>query len=244
MPKRKIIFENLVPYHIINRGVDKRKIFRSEDDYNRFIYQIYAANFGAANNGLSRKIIAELAETILQGGKMPPKAIIQSHPPFVYILAFALMSNHIHFALVQGAKNGISQFMHRLEGGFVRYFNFKYGRKGILFEGRFKAIVVKDDAQIDALTRYINVNPLSVFKSNWKERGISDWNGALNFLSRYKWSSYSDFIGKRHSHLMPPWEIMKMFYGDDRAEGAEEYKKFIEAYLDDKLGVLNTLVPA
>jgi hypothetical protein len=30
---------------------------------------------------------------------------------------------------------------------------------------------------------------------NWKENGISDSKKSLNFLKKYKWSSYLDFLG-------------------------------------------------
>ena len=31
-------------YHVYNRGVDKRSVFVSSDDYNRFKYNLYLSN--------------------------------------------------------------------------------------------------------------------------------------------------------------------------------------------------------
>lgn len=231
MPQRPFVFEKLLPYHIINRGVDQRSIFLEQGDYYRFIFQIYAANFGSPAYNLYRKDVIQAARNLLGGRDIPKRLIIEEHPPLVDILNFALMPNHIHFNLAQRVEGGISQFMHKLSCGFARYFNAKYERVGTLFQGRFKAIPITGEEQLRAVTRYINVNPLDLFQKDWKQKGLKEGKGALKFLRDYQWSSYPDFIGVRCSHLVPPKEILKMFYGKTIPEDEKEYQKFIEHYL-------------
>lgn len=239
MPRRYLVFENLSPYHIVNRGVDKRVIFQEESDYYRFIFQIYAANFGSPGPNLQKKKIIEAAKSLLTGegkGTISSELLSREHPPLVYILNFCLMPNHIHFNLAQRVEGGISKFMQKLSCGFARYFNAKYERTGTLFEGRFKAVSIKGEYQLDAVTRYININPLDIFQPGWREEGLRDWEGALQFLKEYQWSSYPDFIGIRQSRLLPPKGILKMFYGGEFDSHEENpYRKFIEDYLEQNL---------
>ncbi len=237
MPERLIIFENHSPYHIITRGVDKRVIFLSDEDYHRFIFQLYAANFGSPAPNLLHQEWFPAAQAVLLGGEIPKEVLVEEHSPFVYILNFAMLSNHIHLTLVQLVTKGIQKFMHRLLTGYVRYFNNKYRRKGHLFEGRFQARQIKDERDLETVTRYINVNPLSVFQPDWKERGIVNLDKAIQFLQEYPWSSYPDFIGARKSHLLPPKRVMNMFYGNpEELMGQltdDSYKKFIIHYLQE-----------
>lgn len=66
---------------------------------------------------------------------------------YVDILAFALLPNHFHLLLRQNKKDGISNFVSRIENSYVRYFNTKNSRKGPLFEASFYAGLVEDDEQ-------------------------------------------------------------------------------------------------
>lgn len=239
MPRRHLIFENLSPCHIVNRGVDKRRIFQEESDYFRFIFQVYSANFGSPAPNLQKDRVIQAAQTLLKQGDIPQGLVKKEHPPFVYILNFSLMPNHIHLNLAQRVANGISRFMQKLSCGFACYFNAKYERSGTLFEGRFKAIPVRTEFQLDAVTRYINVNPLDIFQNDWKEKGLKNWQEASRFLRQYQWSSYPDFIGVRHSQLLPPKKILKMFYGDFGPKTEKSYQEFIEDYISQNFTELS-----
>ena len=94
--------------------------------------------------------------------------------PLVEIHAFALMDNHFHILAKQIKENGISNFMNKL-GGYSYYFNKKYKRVGPLFQGRFKAILVRTDEQLKNVFVYINTNPVGLIKPGWKENGIKDF---------------------------------------------------------------------
>ena len=51
--------------------------------------------------------------------------------------------------------------MRRLLNSYTRYFNEKIKRKGPLWEGRFKKVLVNSDEQLLHLTRYVHLNPVS-----------------------------------------------------------------------------------
>ena len=69
------------------------------------------------------------------------------------------MPNHIHLLLKQIKNNGISEFIRKVEVGYAGYFNKKYGRKGHLFQGRFKAVRIEDNEQLKTVFVYIHTNP-------------------------------------------------------------------------------------
>ena len=63
---------------------------------------------------------------------------------------------------------------------YSRYFNIKNKRKGPLWESKFKRVLIKDDAQLLHLTRYIHLNPVTDYLVNKPE----EWG----------YSSYKEYI--------------------------------------------------
>jgi len=69
---------------------------------------------------------------------------------------FAFFNLHFDFC----NEEGISLYMKNLLNSYTRYFNTKTKRKGPLWQGRFKSVLIKMDEQL-YLTRYIHLNPTS-----------------------------------------------------------------------------------
>ena len=55
------------------------------------------------------------------------------------------MPNHYHLLLSPRIEKGIAKFIHKLDMGYSKYFNIKHGRKGTLFEGRYKSILIEKE---------------------------------------------------------------------------------------------------
>lgn len=109
----------------------------------------------------------------------------------VNIHAFCLMPNHYHLLLTERIDGGISKFMKKVNMGYAKYFNQKYERKGALFEGRYKSILVKNDAHFIYLPYYIHLNPLDLIMPGWRKNKIYDYKKAIQFLENYRWSSFT-----------------------------------------------------
>lgn len=234
MPFRGNIFEKGQPVHIISRAVEGRKIFSDDADCFRFIFQIYAANFGKPVRNLWRQDIIKIAQAILHGEEFSSKFVIKEHPPLVNFLDFSLVVNHNHFYLVPNIENAIPILMRNLNSGFAQYFNLKYNRQGILFEGRYRAVVVKNQHQSDAVSRYIStINPLDVFQPGWREEGLKNKKEAFNFLENYQFSSFPDKIGKRKSKILAPPEILEKYLSLGPKE-TKTYKEFAEDLLKQR----------
>ena len=87
--------------------------------------------------------------------------------------------------------------MRKLGTGYAKYFNKKHDRVGVLFQSRFKNILVDDERYVQYLLVYINVlNPLGIVEPKWKEGILRNKRTAKNYLKEYRFSSYPDFIGE------------------------------------------------
>ena len=69
------------------------------------------------------------------------------------------MDNHYHF-VVETAEGNLSKGMRQLNGVYTQYFNRQYNRVGHVFQGRYKAILVKKETYLLELSRYVVLNPV------------------------------------------------------------------------------------
>jgi REP element-mobilizing transposase RayT len=76
------------------------------------------------------------------------------------LLAYCLMTNHVHLAIRTG-EDPLSRIMARLHSIYAERFNRRHERVGHLFQGRYKASLVRDERYLHALLRYVHRNPVS-----------------------------------------------------------------------------------
>lgn len=206
-------------YHILNRGVDKRNIFLDKEDYFRFVHDLYEFNDeNLASNIYYRKLY----------GFGNPKDYKERKVPIVNILAFILMPNHFHLLIRQLREKGIQDFMKKLGAGYANYFNYKNNRSGTLFQGRFKAVLVKSNQHLLHLPYYIHINALDLYMSTWRERKINNYRQAIKFLENYRWSSLPDYLGIKNF----PSVINKTFLTDLIGE-PKEFRRSLNGWLKD-----------
>src|SRR3989344_8067514 len=189
--REKIVAGNV--YHVLNRGVDKRNIFLDDGDYLRFIHNLFVFNDTApidnAGHFFNQAKYRALRTPYIE--RKPRELLVE-------ILAFCLMPNHYHLMLRPLQDDGVFKFIKRLNMGYAKYFNEKYERSGALFQGRYKSIVVNNEAHFIHLPYYIHLNPLDLIVPEWRNREIKNLDKALEFLENYRWSSYLDYIGKKN----------------------------------------------
>ncbi len=232
---RKINFEEFMPYHVLTRAIEKRKIFADKEDCFRFIFQMYAAAIGRPAFNLHRKDVIKTAQALLHGERIPKEFVIIEHQPLVNVFSFALVINHVHSILSPNVEYGISKYMQKLKTGYAMYYNLKHNRRSNLFEKPYKIIPIQDDFQLDAVLRYVNVkNPLDVYQPGWRERGLKNSKAAFKFLNQYEFSSFPDLFGKRNSKILAPKRILEKYLGKEIID-QKEYIKFVKDYLDQNL---------
>ena len=76
------------------------------------------------------------------------------------VLAFCLMPNHFHLAVLPENDGDLSVWMHWLQNTHVRRYHKHYHSSGHLWQGRFKAFPVQEDGHLLSVLRYIERNPL------------------------------------------------------------------------------------
>jgi REP element-mobilizing transposase RayT len=77
----------------------------------------------------------------------------------VVIHAYCLMPNHYHL-LMQTPRANLSAAAGWLQTTYSVRFNRRHRRSGHLFQGRFKAHLVEEDAYARELIKYIHLNPI------------------------------------------------------------------------------------
>ena len=110
----------------------------------------------------------------------------------VDFLAGCPMGNHFH-AIVTTPYGNLSDFMEQLDGQFAKYSNWRYGRVGHLFQGRFRGVLIDHDIQLLIALCYVFFNPVSA--------------GLCSRAEDYKWSTYAATVGlsPRPSYLSIDW---------------------------------------
>ncbi len=180
-------------YHILNRGVEKRKIVLDDGDRLRFVSDLYELN--------NKKVVPH---PHLRDRRDPGRQRL------VHIHAWCLMDNHYHL-LVSPSENDpthISRFAQKLGMGYAKFFNEKYSRSGVLWQGVFKKIRIERDAHFNYIPYYIHLNPLDFFMPEWRIGQVKKPLDALSYLKNYRWSSFLDYFGEKNFPSIIHTEIL------------------------------------
>lgn len=217
---RKDPFINGEYYHLYNRGIDKRIIFKSKKDYERFIMLLYVSN--------SNTQFFRLDNLINQQHKTFNEILIlDKGEPLVSIGAWCLMPNHFHILIRQEVDGGITKFMRKLGVGYSMFFNIKYQRKGALFGGLFKSkLIGVDDNYMKQLFAYIHLNPLDIKFSGWEIKINKSSVEMKKFIESYQYSSYLDYISinRAEKNIINPESFPDYF------QNSKSFKEFVENY--------------
>jgi len=97
------------------------------------------------------------------------------------IYAYCLMSNHIHL-LMKETEEDLGNAFRRIGASYVYWYNWKYSRRGPLFQDRYRSEVVETDGYFLTVMRYIHQNPIKA--------------GVVREIQTYPWSSYGEYTKK------------------------------------------------
>jgi putative transposase len=227
-------FEKLkTPFHIYNRGTEKRVIFTDYTEYCRFVFLIWVCRIGSPAINLTKKNIIEAAEAILLGKKPDQRLYIKEHKPLVAFVTWSLLPNHFHFILTSLVDGGISKYMSKLGNAYTKYFNARHQRSGRLFQSSYQSIEIKDPKYFYILIRYINLNHAELVEPQWKERRLQNQKKIEKFVNSYSWSAHQDFLGIRNSLLVDREMVSELFEAEFTEKGLKGYREFIEAWFEE-----------
>lgn len=209
-------------YHLYNRGVEKRKIFLDAQDYKVFLNYLKEYLSPPPKKSEIKKKTFTLQGQSFKGISRLPKNYFQE----IELLCFCLMPNHWHMLIKQSSLDSVTKFVRSLMTRYSMYFNKKYKRVGNLFQGRYRAVLVDDEAYLLHLSRYIHLNPSELTN---------------DLLSAY--SSYGDYLNLRHTPWIKSDYILSQFNDKVGVEFKKfnNYKDFIEKYQQEDKLILGNL---
>ena len=77
------------------------------------------------------------------------------------VYAYCLMPNHVHLVVDPGKEaKSLGELMKRVAARQTRYVNRRQGRRGTLWEGRYRSSVIDTDRYLLACCRYVERNPV------------------------------------------------------------------------------------
>ncbi|NDL67840.1 transposase [Anaerotalea alkaliphila] len=126
------------------------------------------------------------------------------------LLGYCLMTNHVHLQ-IQTMDQAIWTIMQQINMRITLHFNKKYNLVGHLFQGRYTAEIIDNDAYKLQTSRYIHLNPVKA--------------GMVETPEAYVWSSYGAFQSEGTGLPVDPEGILGHFDGDRR----KAYRKFVES---------------
>lgn len=94
------------------------------------------------------------------------------------VFAYCLMSNHVHL-IIKEEKEEIDKIIKRIASSYVYWYNWKYYRKGHLFQDRFKSEPIEDEKYLLTAIRYIHQNPVKA--------------GIVEKIEAYEYSSFKEY---------------------------------------------------
>lgn len=180
---RNKIFQSNSVYHIYNKGIDGRIVFQDEVDFVYFekLLARYLGEWRPVHNTRYKSEKPYLARR---------KQEMNLHGQ-VSLIAYCLMPNHFHLLVRQQDASGITKLIRRVLTNYVMYFNQRHSRRGMLFEGPYRAVMVEESDQILAVSRLIHLNAVN---KTIKRFGPVE-TITTSSPEQYMYSSYRDYLG-------------------------------------------------
>jgi putative transposase len=110
----------------------------------------------------------------------------------------------------------LSQFMKTLKQRFTQWFNKRHGRRGTLWEERFKSVIVEDGYAARVIAAYIDLNPVRA--------------GMVKAPEKYRWSGYAEALAGKPEARVGIERVMSQF--EEWAGGRRERKRWREVVSD------------
>lgn len=145
------------------------------------------------------------------------------------VFAFVLMSTYLHLLIEPTAETTISAIMHDLNANYTKYYNGRYNKKGHLFQGRFKNVIVEKEGHLVDITRYIHL--------------CTEKDGACASASDYAYSSYGRYFNKSdESGLEMSAEVQETLSYLGKDAGVQGYGEFVHRMDDAAFSDLRDLL--
>jgi hypothetical protein len=144
------------------------------------------------------------------------------------------MENHYHL-LVRSSEKAMSTLMRPLNGGYARWFNAKYKRRGYLFQDRYKSVLCQDQEYAKQLIRYIHLNPVR-----------SGLVKTIDKLNKWPWCGHGFLLGNKSAlgkEFQDRRESLRRFANSEK-DAMNKYMNYLyEGVNETDLGRAGVLSP-
>ncbi len=132
--------------------------------------------------------------------------------------AYVFMTNHVHLLVTPSTADGVSKAMQCLGRRYVRYFNDRHARTGVLWEGRFRATLIDSERYLFTCHRYIELNPVRAM--------------LVRCPTEYRWTSHAaNALGAEDSLISPHERYLALGRSPEARRVA--YRALFESALED-----------
>ncbi|PKN96106.1 MAG: transposase [Chloroflexi bacterium HGW-Chloroflexi-5] len=127
------------------------------------------------------------------------------------ILAYCMMPNHYHLLVKIKNTNFVQKGLQPFLISYTNSINIDQKRIGPLFQGRYQANLVFDDAYLLECVKYIHLNPVSA--------------GLVRLPQEWEYSSYRDYLSPQTKTFVDKDSVLTLF------SSTTEFKDFSESEL-------------
>lgn len=134
----------------------------------------------------------------------------------VSVLAWCVLSNHYHLALRTSAVT-LDRPMRSVNQRFTRQYNARHRVFGPLWQGRYRAKLVKNQRYLDQLLIYIHLNPVTA--------------GMVFDPAEYRWSGHRELVRRYRDPLIDVDEVLRLF-GKTKRGARARYVRTLKGTVD------------
>jgi REP element-mobilizing transposase RayT len=133
-------------------------------------------------------------------------------------MSYCLMGSHYHLVVQTPAAN-LSVGMQLLNGRYAQRFNWRHGRRGHLFGGRFYSVLVESETHLLAALRYVARNPVEA--------------GLCAHAADWRWSSFRATAGLEWGPRFLDVDGVLDLFGVRRHAAQAQFARFVEGHLPE-----------
>ncbi|MFZ2886327.1 MAG: hypothetical protein WA021_00730 [Minisyncoccia bacterium] len=174
-------------FHLENSGFERRIIFSSQEDYDRFEAYLYLLN----------AVESARAANFFVGNRRDEIFSSARGERLIAIGAYSFLAREFHILATPLVENGISKFMQKLQTAYTMYFNRKYQRSGRLFQASYQSREVAEQNVVRVFAE-IHLNPAELFDTSWQSAGAAELQLLTAKALQYRYSSAGEFLARKY----------------------------------------------
>ena len=182
------------------------EIVRDESDRTRFMHSLYFLNEEYKSD------YWESETTGLPEFNRPAHWL--ERKPLTNILAWTLLSNHLHLILRvrEDRDTGVREFMQKLFRSMTGHFNEKYNERGTIFQGPYRSRTIATDEYLRYVIPYVMVKNRFDMHPAGFERAFFNFEQSCSWAAQYPYSSLVTYLGETVSPILATPNIIQELF--------------------------------